>query len=144
MSRIAKTPTKPETVPLHGAAATGNTRIIEMQIKKGANLEATNRMRERPLRAATARNSLGAVQLLIHQGAKTDCRDGEGEDSVACSCRVWESGNIATSPGDLVRHEFTGPTRPEPSALRCHGLLTDCCWRTAGGRSRTLSQDERW
>ncbi|KIW72508.1 hypothetical protein PV04_00693 [Phialophora macrospora] len=65
--------------PLHHAAATGNTKIIDMLVKEGANLEAANRMGERPLHTAAARNSLSAVQLLINQGTKTDCRDGEGK-----------------------------------------------------------------
>ena len=58
-----------EATPLWAAAKSGNLKIVETLIQKGANVNATTKTKSTPLRAACFNGHLDVVQLLIKEGA---------------------------------------------------------------------------
>ena len=62
---------------LHLAASEGHSKIIEILLDNGANIEAYTTIKRRALHIASLRGSLDAAKVLISRGANVDAQDYE-------------------------------------------------------------------
>lgn len=77
---------------LHGACASGHSRVVEMLLEHGADVNATNNNGRSPLHTAVAEGSRDTAQLLLKRGAKVDARDWNGWTPLYEACAKADVG----------------------------------------------------
>ena len=86
-----------QTAPLHDAAAFGRTRIVELLLDKGADVNVRNEGGETPLHYAARHGHTKVVEILLEHGANVS------EKGTGCGTPLqWAAGNGQIKTAQLL------------------------------------------
>jgi ankyrin repeat protein len=79
---------------LHDAAAEGHSKIVDLLLKSGANIDACSNQNVTPLMCAAAWDYFDTVKLLLDQGADASIQDCTGATALDTALEKGEDDRI--------------------------------------------------
>jgi ankyrin repeat protein len=85
--QLANARTAADETPLHYAAATQRTALIELLLERGADVNAVDQLGQTPLHLVASSSDAKAVRAVIDADADVNARDGQGETPLHIAAR---------------------------------------------------------
>ena len=107
---------KPGWSPLHYAATGGNTEVIELLLKRGADIEARSPNESTPLMMAARYGSIEGMQVLLRAGADPRARNQLAMDALdfAASANRPDAMELLTEAKRRAPVRASSPAQPAP------------------------------
>lgn len=119
IEEIIEKPNLTSMNPMLLAAEKGQTRTLELLIKKGASLNYRNLSGRTPLMISAFQGNLESVRLLTEKGAEIDSRDFSDNTALLCAAdMIFGKGSI-----DVVEYLLQNGARPDVVNNQNHSLL---------------------
>lgn len=122
---------------LHIAASSDNASMIKFLLANGADIKASNKLREQPIHTAIKYGSIEALHVLVEGGAALDCSDKDGRQPLHWAAESSDQPKVIEF---LVSHgaDVNAPTKVRDNIQSYERPLEMACRQDLVGNVRAL------